>query len=211
MLTLPASIALSAALYWLRTGCLIRAGGDARRSDTRLDPSIFNSTQDATDGYQFFDPNRTANASAWRVLPNRWDVVAFPLIIGILAMAIVGFTRRWRRSACCRRRRSRSIRRTCPSTRCAPRCGCCRDGRLARSRSTARSPRKAGVGMVLIPILDILQSVPVLGYISFTVTFFLALFPGRVLGAELRDLRDLHEPGVEHDVQLLPVAAHGAT
>ncbi|RQR31267.1 sulfonate ABC transporter permease, partial [Burkholderia sp. Bp9090] len=39
----------------------------------------------------FFDPNRTANASAWRVLPNRWDAVAFPLIIGILAMAIVGF------------------------------------------------------------------------------------------------------------------------
>uniref|UniRef100_UPI0025850B27 ABC transporter permease subunit n=1 Tax=Pseudomonas sp. TaxID=306 RepID=UPI0025850B27 len=33
-------------------------------------------------------------------------------------------------------------------------------------------------------VLDILQSVPVLGYISFTVTFFLLLFPGRVLGAE---------------------------
>jgi NitT/TauT family transport system ATP-binding protein len=30
-----------------------------------------------------------------------------------------------------------------------------------------------------------LQSVPVLGYISFTVTFFLTLFPGRALGAEL--------------------------
>ena len=38
--------------------------------------------------------------------------------------------------------------------------------------------------MVIIPALDILQSVPVLGYISFTVTFFLALFPGRVVGAE---------------------------
>jgi NitT/TauT family transport system permease protein len=37
---------------------------------------------------------------------------------------------------------------------------------------------------VLIPILDILQSVPVLGYISFTVTFFIALFPTRVAGAE---------------------------
>jgi len=37
---------------------------------------------------------------------------------------------------------------------------------------------------ILIPILDILQSVPILGYISFTVTFFLSLFPGRVLGAE---------------------------
>jgi NitT/TauT family transport system permease protein len=40
-------------------------------------------------------------------------------------------------------------------------------------------------GKVLVPVLDILQSIPVLGYISFTVTFFMALFPGRVLGAEL--------------------------
>jgi len=39
--------------------------------------------------------------------------------------------------------------------------------------------------MVLIPILDILQSVPILGFLTFTVTFFLNLFPGSVLGAEL--------------------------
>jgi NitT/TauT family transport system permease protein len=38
--------------------------------------------------------------------------------------------------------------------------------------------------LVMIPILDILQSVPVLGFLSFTVAFFLGLFPGRVLGAE---------------------------
>lgn len=38
--------------------------------------------------------------------------------------------------------------------------------------------------MVLIPVLDILQSVPILGFLSFTVTFFLGLFPGHVLGAE---------------------------
>ncbi|HEY1940929.1 MAG TPA: ABC transporter permease subunit [Roseiarcus sp.] len=38
--------------------------------------------------------------------------------------------------------------------------------------------------MVLIPVLDILQSVPILGFLSFTVTFFLNLFPGNVLGAE---------------------------
>jgi NitT/TauT family transport system permease protein len=37
---------------------------------------------------------------------------------------------------------------------------------------------------VLIPLLDVLQSVPVLGYISFTVVFFMSLFPGRILGAE---------------------------
>ena len=39
--------------------------------------------------------------------------------------------------------------------------------------------------MVLIPVLDILQSVPVLGFLSFTVTFFLGLFPGNTMGAEL--------------------------
>src|SRR5271170_1434461 len=37
---------------------------------------------------------------------------------------------------------------------------------------------------ILIPLLDILQSVPILGFISVTVVFFMALAPGRVLGAE---------------------------
>jgi len=41
---------------------------------------------------------------------------------------------------------------------------------------------------VLIPVLDILQSVPILGFLSFTVTFFLGLFPGKVLGAELASI-----------------------
>ena len=39
--------------------------------------------------------------------------------------------------------------------------------------------------MILIPVLDILQSVPILGFLSFTVTFFLNLFPGNTMGAEL--------------------------
>src|SRR6516164_6954559 len=30
---------------------------------------------------------------------------------------------------------------------------------------------------VLIPLLDVLQSVPILGYLSFTVVFFISLFP----------------------------------
>ncbi|GAB0115213.1 ABC transporter permease [Acidisoma sp. C75] len=41
------------------------------------------------------------------------------------------------------------------------------------------------LSMIIIPALDILQSVPILGFLSFTVLFFLNLFPGRVLGAEL--------------------------
>ncbi|HEX8789130.1 MAG TPA: ABC transporter permease subunit [Telluria sp.] len=40
-------------------------------------------------------------------------------------------------------------------------------------------------GKVLIPLLDVLQSVPILGYLSMTTVFFLALFPHRILGAEL--------------------------
>ena len=39
--------------------------------------------------------------------------------------------------------------------------------------------------LVLVPILDILQSLPIFGFLTFTVTFFLGLFPGQILGAEL--------------------------
>ena len=37
---------------------------------------------------------------------------------------------------------------------------------------------------VMIPLLDILQSVPVLGFLTVTVTFFISLFPGSSLGLE---------------------------
>ena len=37
---------------------------------------------------------------------------------------------------------------------------------------------------ILIPVLDILQSVPILGFLSITVTGFIALFPGSLLGYE---------------------------
>jgi len=38
---------------------------------------------------------------------------------------------------------------------------------------------------LIIPALDILQSVPVLGFLTFTVVFFMNLFPGSEFGAEL--------------------------
>ena len=38
--------------------------------------------------------------------------------------------------------------------------------------------------LVLLPLLDTLQSVPILGFLSVTVVFFMSLAPGRVLGAE---------------------------
>src|SRR5256884_3634181 len=46
----------------------------------------------------------------------------------------------------------------------------------------AAKNRRAEV--LLVPLLDILQSVPILGF-SITIVFFLALLPGRVAGAEM--------------------------
>jgi NitT/TauT family transport system permease protein len=37
---------------------------------------------------------------------------------------------------------------------------------------------------VMVPLLDILQSIPILGFLSITVTGFIALFPGSLLGVE---------------------------
>ena len=46
----------------------------------------------------------------------------------------------------------------------------------------AKNPR---AGTLLVPLLDILQSVPILGFLSVTAVWFLSLSPGRVFGAEL--------------------------
>jgi NitT/TauT family transport system permease protein len=48
--------------------------------------------------------------------------------------------------------------------------------------TVAAKSRKAE--LVIIPMLDILQSVPVLGFLTFTVTFFMGLFPTSELGVE---------------------------
>ena len=48
--------------------------------------------------------------------------------------------------------------------------------------AVAAKSRRAEI--VLVPLLDILQSIPVLGYVPFIVPIFFSLFPGRVAGAE---------------------------
>ena len=49
--------------------------------------------------------------------------------------------------------------------------------------TAAAKSRRAG--LVLVPVLDVLQSVPILGFLTFTVVFFMGLFPGKVMGLEL--------------------------
>lgn len=56
---------------------------------------------------------------------------------------------------------------------------------LTYATLAAKSRRAA---KVLVPILDILQSVPILGFLTFTTVFFLHLFPGKVMGAELASI-----------------------
>ncbi|WP_179405018.1 ABC transporter permease [Burkholderia guangdongensis] len=136
----------------------------------------------------FFNPNRTANASAWRVLPNRWDFVSFPLIICLIAMAAIGFHQTLAPMSTLKTEAISLAPSMLPeyALRTTLRMLAAMVASLAFTLvygTLAAKSRRAG--MVLVPILDILQSVPVLGYISFTVTFFLSLFPGRVLGAEL--------------------------
>jgi NitT/TauT family transport system permease protein len=52
---------------------------------------------------------------------------------------------------------------------------------LAYAALAAKSRRAE---KLLIPILDVLQSVPILGFLSITVTGFIALFPGSLMGYE---------------------------
>src|SRR6516225_8916335 len=135
-----------------------------------------------------FTLNRTANASAWRVLPNRWDFVAFPLIICLIAMAAVGFHETMAPISTLQSAPISLDPSNLPeyALRTTLRMLAAMVASLVFTLvygTLAAKSRRAG--QVLVPILDILQSVPVLGYISFTVTFFLALFPSRVLGAEL--------------------------
>jgi NitT/TauT family transport system permease protein len=135
-----------------------------------------------------FNLKRTANASAWRVLPNRWDFVAFPLIICLIAMAAIGFHETLAPMSTLKTQAISLDPANLPeyamrtTLRMLAAMVASLIFTLAYGTLAAKSRR---AGLVLVPILDILQSVPVLGYISFTVTFFLALFPGRVLGAEL--------------------------
>jgi NitT/TauT family transport system permease protein len=135
-----------------------------------------------------FTLNRTANASAWRVLPNRWDFIAFPLIICLIAMAVVGFHETMAPISTLQSAPISLDPANLPeyALRTTLRMLAAMVASLVFTLvygTLAAKSRRAG--QVLVPILDILQSVPVLGYISFTVTFFLALFPSRVLGAEL--------------------------
>jgi NitT/TauT family transport system permease protein len=126
-------------------------------------------------------------ATARRLLPNRWDFIAFPLIIGFLMVSSSGIRQTWAPLADLQTEVISLDSANLPeyALRTTLRMLAAMVASLLFTLvygTLAAKSRRAE--KLLVPMLDILQSVPVLGYISFTVTFFLALFPGRVLGAE---------------------------
>jgi NitT/TauT family transport system permease protein len=134
-------------------------------------------------------PQLTTFVSAGRrILPNQWDLVAFAAILAVLTAVARSY---------------HGISAPLPAPSESPitldywqlpyyafRTTLRMFAALAASlvftftyATLAAKSRRAE--MVLIPVLDVLQSVPILGFLSFTVTFFLGLFPGNTLGAEL--------------------------
>src|SRR5438094_846406 len=126
---------------------------------------------------------------AWpsRLRPNAWDLVALPLVLGLLALIAWGGMAMGARY---------HIGEALPMSldpwrlpeyalRTVLRMGVALVVSLVFTLIVAPVAAKSRQAeKILIPAIDILQSVPVLGFLSITVTGFIALFPGRLLGVE---------------------------
>ncbi len=128
-----------------------------------------------------------ASLTARGLVPNFWDIIAFPLVFGLLLLAAKGA----HETLAPLLELKEPIVSLDPVN--LPEYALRTTLRMLAAMiasllftvtygTLAAKSRRAE--LVLVPLLDILQSVPVLGYISFTVVFFMSLFPGRVAGAE---------------------------
>jgi len=126
---------------------------------------------------------------AWpsRLRPNLWDLVALPMVLGLIALVA------WGGIAMSARYQIGEVlpisldpwRLPEYALRTVLRMVCALVASLVFSLVYAAVAAKSRQGeKILIPVLDILQSVPILGFLSITVTGFIALFPGRLLGVE---------------------------
>ena len=128
-----------------------------------------------------------ASLTARGLVPNRWDVIAFPLVFGVLLLAAKGA----RETLAPLSALTEPVVSLDPVN--LPEYALRTTLRMLAAMAAsllftvtygALAAKSRRAELVLVPLLDILQSVPVLGYISFTVVFFMSLFPGRVAGAE---------------------------
>jgi len=133
-------------------------------------------------------PHATDSIHGKHTTPNVWDLTAFFLVMGFIALLAWG---------------SREMAlpylpgKTVPSLSLDPwhlpyyalrtviRMGAALCLSLAFTLTYATlAAKNRRLGPILVPALDILQSVPILGFLSVTVTGFISLFPGSLLGVE---------------------------
>src|SRR5712692_3064877 len=126
---------------------------------------------------------------AWpsRLRPNYWDLVALPMVLGVIALVA------WGGMAMSARYQVGQVlaisldpwRLPEYALRTVLRMACGLVAAIVFSLAYAAIAAKSRrAEKILIPVLDILQSVPILCFLSITVTGFMALFPGRLLGVE---------------------------
>jgi len=126
---------------------------------------------------------------AWpsRLRPNYWDGIALPLVLG--SVVLLAWASR-QMGAPYRLGQTLAISldpRYLPEygLRTVLRMALALAASLAFSLAYAAFAAKSRrAEKLLIPVLDILQSVPILGFLSITVTGFIALFPGSLMGYE---------------------------
>ncbi len=126
---------------------------------------------------------------AWplRLRPNTWDLVALPLVLGLLALLAWGGL-----AMSARYHLGQPLAISLDpwmlpqyALRTVLRMAWALAASLVFSLAYAALAAKSRQAeKILIPLLDVLQSVPILGFLSITVTGFIALFPGRLLGVE---------------------------
>ncbi len=132
-------------------------------------------------------PRSVGSLAGPRFVPNKWDIIALPLFFGTLValgltarqmaepLSVVTATPISLDPAALPEYALRTTLRMLAALACS----LVFTFTIATWAAKSRRAEK-----VIVPILDILQSVPILGYISFTVVFFMSLFPGSALGAE---------------------------
>lgn len=121
------------------------------------------------------------------VSPNRWDWVLLPMILGLLLLAAYGGAQMATPYQVGEQlpisldpgNLPYYLLRTTLRMLAALACSLLFSFAFAALAVRYRTAEK-----VMIPALDVLQSIPVLGFLSITVTGFIALFPGNLLGVE---------------------------
>src|SRR6202046_4538059 len=131
--------------------------------------------------------NVPISAGAWARLFSRWDVLAFLLILGLLVFLGEASRHLFEPLTELQQQPMSLDPRNLPEYAAPPTLPLLIAMVLSLiftfTYATLAAKNKQAE-RILIPVLDILQSVPILGFISVTVVFFMALAPGRVLGAE---------------------------